>query len=102
MQKARMPYRLWGFCGEWASAIWRLMAYKIPLLEGRVPDESIEGNTPDISKYAQFNWYQLVWYHNLESIPANNRCLGWWIGVAHDVGVPLTSWILPASCQPIA
>jgi hypothetical protein len=64
MRKARMPYRLWNFCGEWVSAIRRYTAHNIPLLEGRVPAESIEGNTPDILEYAQFDWYQYVWYHD--------------------------------------
>jgi hypothetical protein len=34
---------------------------KIPGLEGQVWVEAIEGNTPDISKYTQFDWYQYVW-----------------------------------------
>jgi hypothetical protein len=97
-RRVRTPYRLWDFCGEWVSAIRRLTAHEIPSLEGKVPAESIEGNTPDISKYAQFDWYQLLWYHDPESFPADNRK----IGMAQDVGAPLTSWILPASCRPIA
>jgi hypothetical protein len=102
MGKARMPYRLWDFCGEWVSAIRCYMAHKIPSLEGRVPAESIEGNTPDISEYAQFDWYQYVWYHDPESFPGDNRKLGHWIGVANNVGTPLVSWILPTSCHPIS
>jgi hypothetical protein len=95
MRKARMPCRLWDFCGEWVSAIRRYMAHEIPLLEGRVPAESIEGNTPDISEYFQFDWYQYIWYHNPESLPCDNIKLWQWIGVAHNVGAPLTSLILP-------
>jgi hypothetical protein len=102
MRRTRTPYRLWDFCGEWVSAVRRLTAHAIPGLEGRVPAEAIEGNTPDISEYAQFDWYQYVWYHDPESFPADNKKLGRWIGVAHDVGAALTSWILPASCKPIA
>jgi hypothetical protein len=52
------PYQLWDHCGQWVSAVSRLTAHKIPSLEGRVPAELIEGSTPDISKYAQFDWYK--------------------------------------------
>ena len=44
------------------AGIRRLTAHDIPTLQGRVPTEAIEGNTPDISEYAQFDWYQGVWY----------------------------------------
>jgi hypothetical protein len=100
-RRAGSPYRLWDYCGEWVSAIRRFTAHEIPSLEGRVPAESIEGNTPDISEYAQFDWYQYVWFHDAESFPQDIRKLGRWIGVAHDVGAALTSWILPPSCRPV-
>jgi hypothetical protein len=97
------PFRLWDYCGQWVSAIRRLTAHDVPTLEGRVPAELIEGNTPDISEYAQFDWYQPVWYVDpAVSFPTDNKKLGRWIGVAHDVGAPLTSWILPASGRPVA
>jgi hypothetical protein len=28
--------------------------------------------------------------------------LGWWLGVAHDVGGPICFWVLPKSCKVIA
>ena len=34
--------------------------------------------------------------------PDEAKKLGRWIGVAHDVGSPMTFWILPASCKVIA
>jgi hypothetical protein len=71
-------------------------------VEGQVPVEAIKGNIPDILEYAQFDWYQYVWYHDPETFPNDNRKLGRWIGVAHDVGAALMPWILPALCKPIA
>jgi hypothetical protein len=59
---SRSPKRLWDFCGQWVAAIRRLMAHDISGLHDRVPSEAIEGNTPDISEYAQFDWYEYVWY----------------------------------------
>jgi hypothetical protein len=97
------PYRLWDYCGQWVSAIRRLTAHDITSLDGRVPAELIEGNTPDISEYAQFDWYEPVWYKDPAiPFPKDNRRLGRWIGVAHDAGAPLTSWVLPASGRPVA
>ena len=34
--------------------------------------------------------------------PEDAKKLGRWIGVAHDVGSPMTFWVLPASCKVIA
>jgi hypothetical protein len=72
-------------------------------LHDRVPSEAIEGNIPDISEYAQFDWYEYVWYLDpVVKFPDEAKKLGRWIGVAHDVGSPMTFWILPVSCKVIA
>jgi hypothetical protein len=85
------------------AAIRRLTAHDIPSLHDRAPCEAIEGNTPDISEYAQFEWYQYVWYHDpAVRFPDDPKKLGRWIGVAHDVGSPMTFWVLPASCKVVA
>jgi Reverse transcriptase (RNA-dependent DNA polymerase) len=101
--RARSPKRLWDYCGEWVAAIRRLTAHDIPTLQGRVPSEIIESNTPDISEYAQFEWYEYVWYLDpAVQFPEDAKKLGRWIGVAHDVGSPMTFWVLPMSCKVIA
>jgi hypothetical protein len=97
-QRARSPNRLWDYCGEWVAAIRRLTAHDIHSLHDRVPCEAVEGNTPDISEYAQFDWYQYVWYHDPSvQFLQDPKKIGRWIGVAHDVGSPMTFWILPTS-----
>jgi hypothetical protein len=56
----------------------------------------VEGNTPDILEYPQFDWYQYVWRHDpAVQFPGDTNKLGWWISVAHDVGNPMTFWVLP-------
>jgi hypothetical protein len=54
----------------------------------------------DISKYAQFNWYKYVCFHDL-TVPflADARWLAWWVGVAHSVGNPITFWVFPQTCK---
>lgn len=99
-----VPKRLWDFCGEWVAAVrQQLTAHDLPALQGRAPCEAIEGNTPGISEYAHFDWYQYVWYINpAAQFPEDSRKLDWWIGVAHDIGSPMTFWIHPQSCKALA
>ncbi len=102
-QRARSPKRLWDYCGVWVSAIRRLTAHDIPSLHDQVPCEVVEGNTPDISECVQFDWYQYVWYYDpAVQFPDDPKKIGRWIGVAHDVGSPMTFWVLPASCRVLA
>ena len=63
----------------------------------------IKGNTPDIAEYAQFDWYEYVWCHDpTVQFPGDTRRLARWIGVAHDVGNPMTFWVLPTTCKVLA
>lgn len=102
-QKTNTPRRLWGYLGKWAAATRRLTAHSNPSLDGRAPAEAVEGNTPDISEYAQFDWYQYVWYVDpTSSFPVPKKKLGRWIGVAHDVGQAMCFWVLPESGRPMA
>jgi hypothetical protein len=98
------PKLLWDFCGEWVAAIRWLTARDttiLPGLEGCVPEERMTGNTSDILEYCQFDWYEVVWYNDNGSFPDTRKKLGKWVGVAHDVGSPMCSWIIPESCVPI-
>jgi hypothetical protein len=64
MQRTQTPKRLWDYCGGWVAAVTWLTAHDLPGLDGRVLDEVVEGNTPDIAEYAQFDWYEYVWCHD--------------------------------------
>jgi len=96
------PKLLWDFCIEWVAAIRCLTAHDIPGLGDRVPEEQITGHMPDISEYCQFDWYQLVWYHDYQNFPDSPKRLAKWARVAHDVGGPMCFWLIPKSCIPIA
>ena len=39
-----------------------LTAPPLSTLEGKTPYEHVLGETPDISEYLDFEFYQLVWY----------------------------------------
>ncbi len=71
-------------------------------LQGRTPYELVTGNTPDISEYTDFAWYDNVWYFDQEAaFPENRRKLAKWLGVAHRVGQALCYYLLPSSGKPI-
>ena len=102
MQKANAPKRLWDYCGLWVAAIRRRTALDMTGLEGRTPEENIHARIVDISAYAQFDWYSLVWYIDYPKDAATSRRqLGRWFGVAENSGSSLCYIVLPKSCNPI-
>eukprot|EP00957_Ditylum_brightwellii_P205069 15342092-Ditylum_brightwellii.AAC.1 len=64
--------------------------------DGRTGYEEVTGNTSDISEYTDFNFYDLVWYypHKHPGVGDEDRLLGCWLGVSHQVGSFTCHWIL--------
>jgi Reverse transcriptase (RNA-dependent DNA polymerase) len=62
----------------------------------------VTGDTPDISEYLDFSWYEAVWYYEPTAFPEEKRLIGRWMGVAHRVGQALCYWILTSSGTVIA
>jgi hypothetical protein len=56
--------------------------------------EILTGDTPDISEYMAFQWYQPVWYLDGASFPNDKKKLGRWLGVSHRVGQAMCFWVL--------
>ena len=79
-----------------------MTAHDDPGLSGLMLEESIHARVMDISAYAQFDWYQLVWYiDGSRDMTDSPRKLGRWIGVLEGVGTLMTYMVLPKSCQLI-
>ena len=95
------PRRLWCYLCKWVAAIRGLTA-KSSSSDCRVPVEPRLGDTPDISEYAQFDWYQYVWVIEPRKGEMDKKKLMRYIGVAPNVGSSMTFWCLPESCLPIA
>jgi hypothetical protein len=96
------PGRLGDYCTAYHSEIRNLTAHPHYNLQGRTPYELVTGNTPDISEYTDFAWYDNVWYFDQEAaFPENRRKLAKWLGVAHRVGQALCYYLLPPSGKPI-
>ena len=57
MTKRQVPARLWDYAIVWVCEIMSLTANSVFSLEGRAPIEQITGETPDISEYLDFSFY---------------------------------------------
>jgi len=102
MSRTKTPKRLWDFCSRYVAEIRSLTAQPLYSLHGRTPYELVTGNTPDISEYLAFRWYQPVYYFDTAAFPEERELIGRWMGVAHNIGQAMCFWILPKSGVPIA
>jgi len=93
---------LWDFCCGYTVELRNRLARTLPQLHGRTPWEKITGNTPDISEFLEFQWYEPIWYYEPTAFPEERHLIARWIGVAHRVGQAMCYWILPVSGVPIA
>ena len=62
------------------------------------------GETPDISEWIDFEFYDRVWYYVQKkiNIDGSGRRLARWLGVAHCIGSDLCYWLLLQSGKVIA
>ena len=73
-------------------------------LNGRTPIEAVTGETPDISEYVDFDFYDLVCYHtgHHPNVSKDYQTLGLWMRVVRMVGSDMSYWIMSISGQPVA
>ena len=60
----------------------------------------ITGETPDISEYLDFGFYNWVTFRTNAGL--GEPSLGRWLGVSHKIGQLMSYWILPESAKPIS
>ena len=101
MADSNVPRRLWDFGLVYETGLLSRIA-RGP--DGRSGVERITGNTPDISEWVDFAFYDLVWYHNNDKVDATDEQvhLGRWLGIAHRIGSDLCYWILTKSGKVVA
>ena len=61
--------------------------------------EIITGETPDLSEYLDFGFYDWVTYRNNAGLGVPQ--VGQWLGVSHRVGHLMSYWILPETGIPV-
>jgi hypothetical protein len=100
MTKRRVPRRLWDFGITWICETMSLTANSSFSLEGRTPIEQITGETPDISEYLDFGFYDWIWYRDNAGVGDN--MFGRWLGVSHRIGNLMSYWILTINGRVIS
>ena len=96
----RCPEAFWDFCMEYVIAVRQFLVRRAA--GDRPPLETITGETPDTSEFMDFDFYQWIKYRDSTMDKDSPIKLGRWLGVAHDVGTPLTYWVLKDNGQVIA
>ncbi len=101
MRRKALP-RLWdyGLIYEFSILISRM-----PCSQQQTGIEMVTGETPDISEWLDFEFYDQVWYNgqkNVKLLDGRGRRFACWLGVAHRVGSDLCYWLLPESGKVIA
>ena len=81
MQKKNVPKRLWDFCIKWVCETGNVTVNSSRYAQGRTPLEIITGETPDISEYLDFGFYDWILYKSNGGVTAPE--LGRWLGVSH-------------------
>ena len=100
LQRKNVPQRLWDYLLVWICETGNLSVSSSRYANGRTPLEIITGETPDISEYIDFGFYD--WVVNRSNAGLGENYLGRWLGVSKKVGQLMSYWILPVSGRPIS
>jgi hypothetical protein len=101
MIRKKVPKRLWDYGLVYEAGILN----RIPRgNSGRTGLEIVTGETPDISEWVDFEFYDRVWFYDHKKIEMDStgRRLARWLGIAHRVGSDLCYWLLLPSGKVLA
>jgi hypothetical protein len=102
MATRRVPNCLWDFCAVYVCELRCLTVHGHFSMQGRTPYEMTTGQTPDISEYTEFGFFEMLWYYDEMAVfPEDRRKLGRWLGVAHRIGQALCYYLLNQNAQII-
>ena len=101
MREAQIPSRLWDYGLVYIAEVQSLLA-RGPLQRSGL--ELISGQTPDISEWLDFDFYDRVWYWDQKKMDMSDEQarIGRWLGIAHRIGSDMTYWILTEAGNVIA
>lgn len=93
------PSRLWDYALVYEA---ELMS-RTSVQGNRTGIEEVTGDTPDISEWLDFTFYDWVWFWTSGQGSMDvNPSLGKWLGVAHRVGSDMCFWILQGNGTVVA
>ena len=97
-----VPKPLWDYLATYVADTHSRTAHPIWNLHGRTPYEITVGETPDISEWFEYEFYEPCWYLDKADFPDTKMKLGRWLGVAHQVGQAMVYYVIPKSGVPLA
>ena len=100
MVRKRVPRRFWDYGMRWVSETMQLTANKAGRMDTAIPLEVVSGETPDISEYLDFGFYDKVSYRENAGLGETKH--GRWLGVSHKTGSLMCYWVLTAQCTVIS
>jgi len=100
MMKKHVPRRLWDYGIKWVCETGNLTVSSSRYAKGRTPLEIITGETPDITQYLDFGFYDWVTFKQNAGVGAGE--LGRWLGISHKTGPLMSYWVIPISGIPIS
>jgi hypothetical protein len=100
MFKTNCPKRLWTYGVPYVCALMRMTASYAGRLQGRTPIEAVLGETPDISEYLDFGFYDWVWFKRDAGIGEIE--IGKWLGVSKSTGSLMSYYVLPITGVPVS
>ena len=100
MTRLGVSKRLWDYLIVWICETYNLSVSSSQYANGRTPIKIITGDTPDISEYLNFGFYDWVLYWANAGL--GELSIGRWIGVSHKIGQLMSYWILPVSGKSIS
>jgi hypothetical protein len=89
-QRKKVPVRLWDYAMVHITKLLNLTARGD---NGRTGQEEVTGETPDISEYVDFDFYDRVWYWDPPDAD-NSPKIGRWLGPSHHIGASMCFYIL--------
>ena len=93
MHEKCVPLRLWDFTISRAFETGNVAVSSSRYAEGCTPLEILSGETPDITEYLDFLFYDCVPFKQNTSLCEPE--LVSWLDVSHRVGPLMVYWILP-------
>ena len=87
MLKKNYPKRLWDDCIELQAYIRSQTANGHYHLKGEVPETVMSGETADISKFAEYSWYEWIKFRDTTvAYPKTKLILGRYLGPSTNIG----------------
>ena len=88
----KVPKQLWDYGIKWVCEVMQCTASTSGDLSRRAALEQLTGETPEISDYLDFTFYDWCWYNDNAGLGETK--LGRWLGASHRIGSLMSYWVL--------